>query len=143
MFLYGISNGGKIAHFSSLLCDYFDLVIVDDILTDWRLHLRGHPTIHGNQNYAIYFLAPLLAEADFRELVTSVRNVTVFTRAGGALAVLTEALPTKPIDFSFASIVNSGIRSVIVEKRYDDHVAEVELTLSLLRGEPVTAKAVF
>lgn len=147
VFLYGISNGGKIAHFSSLLCEHFDLVIVDDIITDWPSYLRKQTTIHFNQNYAVHFLAPLLSEVSVRDLVTSVRNVTVFTRSGAALAALLDAVRSEPIEFSLGSNIQSpggdDARSLIVEKRHDDHIAEIELTLSLLRGERVAAKAVF
>ncbi len=79
--LYGMSNGGFVAEIASVLCEDFDRVIIDDILTDLPAHAAANTNkLFQHQQYSLYYLTPFLSTLDYLDFLRHSRADKVYTR---------------------------------------------------------------
>ena len=136
--LYGMSNGGFIADQVSVLCDGFDLVIVDDILADLPAHAAANTNLlFQHQQYAIYFLTPFLATLDYLDFLRHARTRKVYTRTR---AYFNENLQRTILEaFTSGPLVKDSPLSVVF-KENADHEPERELLRAIMEGNLATLR---
>lgn len=109
---------------------------VDDILTDWRARLNGHPTIHASQNYILHYLAPLHYRSSYLDFIARSRYRKIYTRNVGALP---DTFPTDCLRDGRPE----GWHVLLSSLAVDHHVAQVELLRELLAtGELSVARTI-
>ena len=78
--VYGLSNGGIIADFISVVCKPFDIVVVGDIFTDWRKSVWNKAiSPNSGQEYTFYFNRPLFFESSYVDLISSTNSKKIYT----------------------------------------------------------------
>lgn len=131
--LYGMSNGGFVADMVSVLCDGFDRVIVDDILTDLPVHAEANTNkLFQHQQYSIYFLTPFLATLDYRDFLRYGRADKVYTRTK---EFFTENLEKDILSHFRVAPLKSGSSLSIVFKGTAEHSPESKLLHAIVDGK--------
>ena len=124
--LYGLSNGGVIANFVSVLSRDFDKIIVGDVLTSWKHLARRHPSFHRLQNYGLYFLRPLWFESNLGDFIEFSSPSTYFTRSE-------EKFASMPLGNEFEidhGINHSSVNFVFKEIPF--HIPEIGIIMKIL-----------
>jgi len=131
VFLHGLSNGGVIADYVSVLCgQLFDKIIVDEALADWRKEAWRNPSLWGPQNYAIYYLAPLLRNSSFIDLIVNSKSQKYYTMRSRWLEPL--ALKLRDVLRIQKGIAHDK-KVNFVDKKLDHHVTELEVIGSIFQ----------
>lgn len=131
-FLYGFSNGGIVADHLSVLSSRYRQVIVGDILKDWRRVAHKNETIWARQNYAIFYLKPLLAQTSYVDFFFSSGSPKTYTmRPVGFSEIL-----DKP---GLKSLVKEGVSQSaqlnFVIREVDEHRVDLQTVQQILSGE--------
>ena len=134
--LYGMSNGGFVADMASVLCEGFDLVIVDDILTDLPIHAAASTNkLFQHQQYSLYFLTPFLATLDYRDFLRQAKGAKVYTRTRAYFAENLEE--TILAAFTAGSLVDYSALSIVF-KGAAEHAPEKALLRAIIEGKLAT-----
>lgn len=129
VYIYGLSNGGVISQFISVLSRDFDKIIIGDILSSWRHLAKKHPSFHKLQNYGLFFLRPLWYESCYTDFVRFSSPSTYFTRSE-------EELSSLLINDEFEvdhGIDHSSINFVFKELPF--HIPEIEIIMEILNED--------
>jgi hypothetical protein len=138
--LYGMSNGGFIADLASVLCDEFDRIIVDDILTDLPAHAAANTNqLFQHQQYGIYFLTPFLSTLNFLDFLRHSRADKVYTRTKAYFEEnLKEAIL---VGFSEEPLSEKSTLHIVF-KRETKHSPERALLEAILKDETTSLDGV-
>lgn len=127
VYLYGLSNGGFIADFVSILCPYFDKIIIGDIISDWRNTIKENLSIFKGENYNLFFLRPLWFETSYLDfIIHNGGNPKYYTRSLEEI----ENLISGKIDFG-KGINNSSVNFVFKNMPY--HIVESDLIMDIIK----------
>lgn len=133
IFLYGLSNGGVIADYISVLCgQLFDKIIVDEALEDWRTTAWKHKSIWCPQNYAIFYLAPLHARSSYIDFVVNSKTQKYYILRRGSIEFL--FMQNRKVLNLHRGVAHEKVIN-IVEKQLNHHVAELDIVMKILKDE--------
>mgnify|MGYP002640311164 CR=1 FL=1 len=131
--LYGMSNGGLVADKVSALCGGFDIVFVDDILTDWRAYAaQNMGLMFQHQQYAVYYLNRFLSQSSFLGYLDHSTGEKFYTRTQEYF----EANLAPGLDGAYVTAPLSDDASIhLLYKEHPEHEPETALLLNVLKGE--------
>ena len=122
VFVYGLSNGGIIADFTSVVCKPFNIVIVGDVFTDWRKAVwdKSISPISG-QEYSFYFNRPMFFDSSYIDLMSSSNSKKIYTRTEKYISQFpfSMAKSLTKIPFSKENHIN------FVFKNHKQHIVEL------------------
>jgi hypothetical protein len=130
--LIGFSNGAVIADFVSVLSKDINIVIVDDILFNWRKLFHKNEHIWSVQNYSLYFLEPFAPETSYLDLILNSESKKYYTRS---MERFKELLEIPAVQKYISSGINVNSKVNFVEKELPIHAIEISLIDKILVNE--------
>lgn len=130
--VYGLSNGGFVADYLSVLCEPFSLVVVDDVIGDARMDMWANPEIWvSGPKYPmfIHYLRPLFGQFSLNDLAYFSKSPKAYI---GDEKTLRALKPRMEVVYRWAQGLDPDAPIKLVFKQTKYHMAEIEQVLDPL-----------